>query len=125
MLEYSKRVREVARELVKGISESLGLKANYIGKALNLEQGLQISIANYYPPCTQPELAMGLPSHSDHDLLTILIQNGVTGLQVQHKGKWVNLNCYPNSFLVNIGDQLEVHEKKYFLFNNCRVSKII
>ncbi|XP_058007251.1 2-oxoglutarate-dependent dioxygenase 19-like isoform X3 [Hevea brasiliensis] len=42
LLEYSKRVREVARELLKGISESLGLGTNYIDKALNLEQGLQI-----------------------------------------------------------------------------------
>ncbi|KAJ9174925.1 hypothetical protein P3X46_013520 [Hevea brasiliensis] len=108
LLEYSKRVREVARELLKGISESLGLGTNYIDKALNLEQGLQVSIANYYPPCTQPELAMGLPSHSDHGLLTILIQNGVSGLQVQHKGKWVNMNGYPNSFLVNTGDHLEI-----------------
>ncbi|XP_058007250.1 2-oxoglutarate-dependent dioxygenase 19-like isoform X2 [Hevea brasiliensis] len=75
LLEYSKRVREVARELLKGISESLGLGTNYIDKALNLEQGLQ---------------------------------NGVSGLQVQHKGKWVNMNGYPNSFLVNTGDHLEI-----------------
>ncbi|XP_058007245.1 2-oxoglutarate-dependent dioxygenase 19 isoform X2 [Hevea brasiliensis] len=75
LLEYSKRVREVARELLKGISESLGLGTNYIDKAMNLEQGLQ---------------------------------NGVSGLQVQHKGKWVNMNGYPNSFLVNTGDHLEI-----------------
>ncbi|KAF2320465.1 hypothetical protein GH714_027575 [Hevea brasiliensis] len=41
-LEYSKRAREAARELLKGISESLGLEPNYVEKALNLEQGLQI-----------------------------------------------------------------------------------
>ena len=109
MLEYSKRVREVARELLRGISESLGLEAEYIEKALNFEEGLQVNIANYYPPCTQPELAMGLPRHTDHGLLTILIGNGVSGLQMQHNGKWVNPNIIPNSFVVNIGDQLEVH----------------
>ncbi|XP_015576938.2 2-oxoglutarate-dependent dioxygenase 19 [Ricinus communis] len=108
MLEYSKRVKEVTRELLKGISESLGLEADYIENALNFERGLQISIANYYPPCTEPELAMGLPCHSDHGLLTLLIENGVSGLQVQHKGKWVNLNSIPNSFLVNTGDHLEI-----------------
>ncbi|XVF01529.1 hypothetical protein REPUB_Repub04eG0096700 [Reevesia pubescens] len=31
--EYSKRVRQVAREIVRGISESLGLEENYIDKA--------------------------------------------------------------------------------------------
>ncbi|KAF2320499.1 hypothetical protein GH714_027744 [Hevea brasiliensis] len=107
-LEYSKRAREVARELLKGISESLGLDPNYIEKALNLEQGLQVIAANFYPPCPQPELAMGMPSHSDHGLLTFLIHNGISGLQVQHKGKWVNINGIPNSILVNIGDHLEI-----------------
>ncbi|XP_050209704.1 2-oxoglutarate-dependent dioxygenase 19-like [Mercurialis annua] len=108
MLEYSKEVREIARQLLKGISESLELEADYIEKTLNFDQCLQTNIANYYPPCTQPELAMGLPCHSDHGLLTILIENGVSGLQVQHKGKWVNLKITPNSFLVNTGDHLEI-----------------
>lgn len=107
-LEYSQRVREVARGLLKGISESLGLEGSYIDKALNLEQGKQIFIANLYPTCPQPELAMGMPPHSDHGLLTLLIQNGIGGLQIQHKGKWVNVGALPNSFLVNTGDHLEI-----------------
>ncbi|CAK7355116.1 unnamed protein product [Dovyalis caffra] len=107
-LEYSKRVREVARELLKGISESLGLECNYIDKALNLEQGKQILIANLYPPCPQPELAMGIPPHSDHGLLTLLTQNGIGGLQIQRNEKWVNVGTLPNCFLVNTGDHLEI-----------------
>ncbi|XP_002522603.2 2-oxoglutarate-dependent dioxygenase 19 [Ricinus communis] len=107
-LEYSQRAREIARELLKGISESLGLEANYIEKALNLEEGLQVIAANFYPPCPQPELAMGMPPHSDHGLLSFLIHNGISGLQVQHEGKWVNVHGIPNSFLVNNGDHLEI-----------------
>ncbi|XVF67257.1 hypothetical protein PTKIN_Ptkin10aG0106100 [Pterospermum kingtungense] len=108
-LEYSKRVRQLAREIIGGISESLGLEDDYIDKALNLENGLQVLAANFYPPCPQPELAMGLPPHSDHGLLTLLIQNEIGGLQVLHKGKWINVNPIPNSFLANIGDHIEVH----------------
>ncbi|KAK8568335.1 hypothetical protein V6N12_006889 [Hibiscus sabdariffa] len=33
-LEYGKRVRKVARDILRGISESLGLEENYIEKAL-------------------------------------------------------------------------------------------
>ncbi|KAJ6683573.1 hypothetical protein OIU85_007277 [Salix viminalis] len=51
---------------------------------------------------------MGMPPHSDHGLLTLLIQNGIGGLQIQHKGKWVNVGTHPNSFLVNTGDHLEI-----------------
>ncbi|KAG4165276.1 hypothetical protein ERO13_A13G069400v2 [Gossypium hirsutum] len=107
-LEYSKRVRLVAREIIRGISESLGLEKDYIDETLNLENGLQLIAANLYPPCPQPELAMGLPPHSDHGLLTLLIQNQIGGLQVQHKGKWVNIDPIPNSFLANIGDHIEI-----------------
>ncbi|KAE8729604.1 putative 2-oxoglutarate and Fe(II)-dependent oxygenase superfamily protein [Hibiscus syriacus] len=106
--EYSKRVRQVAKEILRGISESLGLEDNYIDETLDLQNGLQVLVANFYPPCPQPELAMGLPAHSDHGLLTLLIQNQIGGLQVQHNGKWVNIDPIPNSFLANIGDHIEI-----------------
>ncbi|TYG85446.1 hypothetical protein ES288_A13G054800v1 [Gossypium darwinii] len=96
------------REIIRGISESLGLEKDYIYETLNPENGLQLIAANLYPPCPQPELAMGLPPHSDHGLLTLLIQNQIGGLQVQHKGKWVNIDPIPNSFLANIGDHIEI-----------------
>lgn len=108
MLEYSKKLREVARKLLGGVSESLGLEESYLDKALDLESGLQVFVGNYYPPCPQPELTMGMPPHSDHGLLTLLISNQVGGLQVQHQGKWINVNALPNSLLVNTGDHLEV-----------------
>ncbi|KAH1030986.1 hypothetical protein J1N35_043160 [Gossypium stocksii] len=107
-LEYSKRARGVMKEIVRGISESLGLEDKYIEKATNLENCLQIMIANLYPSCPQPELAMGLPAHSDHGLLTLLIQNDTVGLQVLHKDQWVNIHPIPNSFLANIGDHIEI-----------------
>ena len=69
---------------------------------------MQVQIANLYPSCPQPEYALGMPSHSDLGLLTLLVENEVGGLQVEHKGKWFNVNAIPN-FLVNTGDQLEVH----------------
>ncbi|KAG5226636.1 2-oxoglutarate/Fe(II)-dependent dioxygenase [Salix suchowensis] len=97
---------------------SLGLEGRYIEKAMDLERGKQIFIANLYPTCPQPELAMGMPPHSDHGLLTLLIQNGIGGLQIQHKGKWVNVGTHPNSFLVNTGDHLEI-------FSNGRYKSVL
>ncbi|XP_035540584.1 protein DMR6-LIKE OXYGENASE 2-like isoform X3 [Juglans regia] len=107
-LDYSTRTRKVAMELVKGISASLGLEEGYIEKALNMELGLQIFISNFFPPCPQPELARGLPPHSDHALLTLLINNGISGFQLQRQGKWVNVNSIPNAFMVIFGDQMEI-----------------
>lgn len=107
--EYVTKINEVIGELLKGISLSLGLEENYIHKSMNIESGSQLLVINYYPPCPKPELVMGLPAHTDHGLLTILIQNEFGGLQIEHDGKWIPVNPLPNSFLINTGDHLEVN----------------
>ncbi|KAF7816998.1 protein DMR6-LIKE OXYGENASE 1-like [Senna tora] len=106
--KYCEKSRGVVEVLLKGISRSLGLEENYIDEKMNLESGSQVFVVNYYPPCPKPELAMGLPAHTDHGLLTLLMQNQIGGLQVQHNGEWVPVNPPPNSYLVNTGDQMEV-----------------
>ncbi|KAL2477451.1 2-oxoglutarate (2OG) and Fe(II)-dependent oxygenase superfamily protein [Forsythia ovata] len=108
LLEYRERTQNLVRKLARGISESLGLEEYEMEKTLNLNSSLQIFIANYYPPCPQPQLALGMPPHSDHGLFTLLIENQVGGLQIQHKGEWLNVNPLPNSILVNTGDHLEI-----------------
>lgn len=65
---------------------------------------------NYYPPCPQPELTYGLPTHTDANLITLLLQDDVSGLQVLRHGKWININPIANTFIVNLGDQMQVKE---------------
>lgn len=107
-VEYSQKTRQVATVLVKAISESLGLETNHIHKALDLENGVQFLLSNYYPPCPQPELAMGLSHHTDQCLITLLTDNAVSGFQVLHKDKWVSVTSDPNAFLIILADQMEV-----------------
>ncbi|XP_058781458.1 2-oxoglutarate-dependent dioxygenase 19-like [Vicia villosa] len=112
--EYSQKITCVARKLIQGISESLGLESNCIIESSDFDSGLQNLAVNLYPPCPQPHLALGMPSHSDVGFLTFLIQNGIGGLQVKHEGKWINVNPISNCLVVNIGDQLEaVSNGKY------------
>lgn len=106
--EYSRKIIGVARKLLQGISESLGLESNSIIDLSGFDSGFQLFAVNLYPPCPQPDLALGFPSHSDLGFLTFLIQNGIGGLQIKHEGKWVNVNPISNCLVVNIADQLEV-----------------
>ena len=108
-MEFSQKNREVVTVLLKAISKSLGLEESYIDKATNIELGLQILAANYYPACPEPDRAIGIPSHTDHGLLTLLVDNGISGLQILHKEKWINVNLRPNALFVHIADHLEVH----------------
>ncbi|RCV31541.1 hypothetical protein SETIT_6G186300v2 [Setaria italica] len=107
--EYSARTRDLLLSLVKAISESLGLGGGRISEAMDLDSCFQILVVNRYPPYTGPDsVGMGLPAHSDHGLLTLLFQNGVDGLQVEHDGQWLLAKPLPGAFFVIAGDQLEI-----------------
>lgn len=104
--EYCTSIRALVLRLLEGISESLGLERDYIANNLG-KHGQHVAL-NYYPPCPQPELTYGLPGHTDPNLITVLLQDDVSGLQVLKNGKWVAVNPIPNTFIVNIGDQMQV-----------------
>ncbi|KAL0283679.1 UNVERIFIED_CONTAM: protein DMR6-LIKE OXYGENASE 2 [Sesamum radiatum] len=97
------------RRLLSLISQGLGLKKDRLREMLGDKPRL-VSQANYYPPCPQPELTLGLPAHTDLNALTVLMQSeDVTGLQVMTKdGEWIAVNPLANAFVVNIGDQIQV-----------------
>jgi isopenicillin N synthase-like dioxygenase len=120
--EYCQKARGVAREIYRGMSEGLGLEPNAILDAIGFGSDFQHYIANYYPPCPQPDVALGQPPHSDNCALTLLIENGISGLQVHHNGKWVNVNPLPNAIMVNIADQLEIVTGGKFRGNLHRVT---
>ena len=121
--EFSKKNREVVIILLKAISKSLGLEESYVEKAANFELGFQLLAANYYPTCPEPEKAIGIPAHYDHGLLTTLVNNGVSGLQVKHNEKWFNVNIPANVLFVQVADHLEVHSimllELHFYFSPC------
>ena len=92
---------------MRALGESLGISS--------LEQTfgeLDMSLAmNYYPVCPQPDLTLGLSSHSDVGGITILLQDeNVPGLQVKTPiDTWMTVQPIKNALLINLGDQLEVH----------------
>ncbi|KAK7258413.1 hypothetical protein RIF29_23988 [Crotalaria pallida] len=106
--EYSKNIRALSEKLLEVISESLGLERGYINKVLGKHVQQPMAI-NYYPPCPEPELTYGLPDHADPNAITILLQDDVPGLNVLSKDdKWLAVKPIPNTFIVNIADQIQV-----------------
>ncbi|OMO80303.1 Oxoglutarate/iron-dependent dioxygenase [Corchorus olitorius] len=104
---YSAELRDLALKILAFMAKALGLDPNDM-KAL-FEEGQQIMRMNYYPPCPEPELAIGLSSHSDASGLTILLQiNEIEGLQIRKDGAWIHVKPLPNAFVINIGDVLEI-----------------
>ncbi|KAG2295472.1 hypothetical protein Bca4012_003117 [Brassica carinata] len=104
--EYATSVRALVLRLLEAISESLGLERDHISNRLGTHA--QHMAFNYYPPCPEPELTYGLPGHKDPTAITVLLQDQVSGLQVFKDDEWVAVYPIPNTFIVNIGDQMQV-----------------
>ncbi|KAJ4706522.1 2-oxoglutarate (2OG) and Fe(II)-dependent oxygenase superfamily protein [Melia azedarach] len=107
MGKYSTEVRKLALELMGAITESLGIGPTYLGK--KMDEGMQVMIVNCYPPCPQPDVALGLPPHSDYSCLTIVLQS-TQGLQILDKddGAWKMVPEIHGALQVHVGDHLEV-----------------
>ncbi|MCD7467405.1 hypothetical protein HAX54_004826 [Datura stramonium] len=102
---YSIETKKLITKISDVISEGLGLEKGYLGGELSKVQMLSV---NYYPPCPDPNLALGMHSHCDPNLFTILHQPNVYGLQIFKDGKWIGVEPLPNAFVVLIGCQLQI-----------------
>ncbi|KAL8468364.1 hypothetical protein ACS0TY_031548 [Phlomoides rotata] len=102
---YSAELNDLALKILNLMVKALGMKAEDMKTLFDV--GMQSMRMNYYPPCPQPELVMGLYPHSDVEGLTILLQvNEKEGLQIKKDGVWIPVSPLPDAFVVNIGDAL-------------------
>ncbi|XP_078434870.1 jasmonate-induced oxygenase 4-like [Wolffia australiana] len=108
--EYGRSLVELSERLMKAISVSSGLDEERLQEAAGGKDGIEATLrVNLYPRCPEPQLTLGLSPHSDPGLLTILLPDErVKGLQVMHNGEWITIQPVPGSFVINIGDQIQV-----------------
>nr|ABK23283.1 unknown [Picea sitchensis] len=104
--KYGEEVMGLIEKLLGLLSEGLGLDPNYI-QILNKEPLVELRI-NYYPPCPQPDMVNGLKPHSDPNMLTVLLDDGVEGLQVRKDEDWLTVPPVPGALIINIGDMLQI-----------------
>ncbi|KAL1814442.1 hypothetical protein ACET3Z_017016 [Daucus carota] len=99
---FSEQLSELDQMVRRMVLESLGLK-KYLDEHLDSTKYL-LRVMKYKGPETA-EAKLGLTSHTDKNIVTILYQNQVCGLQVQTKdGEWITVKPSPDSFIVMIGD---------------------
>lgn len=91
------------------MSANLGLEEDYLQNAFGGEDIGACLRVNFYPKCPQPDLTLGLSSHSDPGGMTFLLpDHDVAGLQVRKNENWLTVKPIPNAFIVNVGDQIQV-----------------
>ncbi|KAJ4974143.1 hypothetical protein NE237_007317 [Protea cynaroides] len=105
LVEWYWQVERLGQTLMEMLSEGLGVEGGRL-KALSCT-GTNM-VGHYYPPCPQPDLTLGISSHTDAAAITVLLQDQIGGLQMKQGDHWVKVQPVPNAIVVNIGDLLQI-----------------
>ena len=110
MTKYFNTMEELSIILMQAIAASLDLPPETFEQYFNNGHTSYLRL-NYYRKCPNPEENMAVHHHTDAGALTILLQDeGVQSLQVQLKddNRWYDIPPKPNTFVINIGDMMQV-----------------
>lgn len=67
-----------------------------------------------YPARLAPDQAQGVGAHKDSELLSLILQDGVGGLQVQvGDDEWIDATPQAGTYVVNVGELLELASDGY------------
>ena len=102
---YHARMIELARRVMAAIALSLEVDESYFDSAL-VDSIATIRLLHYPPqsPTAGPD-ERGAGAHSDWGAITILLQDGVGGLQVRGgDDTWIEAPPLDGAFIVNLGD---------------------
>ncbi|KAK1380637.1 1-aminocyclopropane-1-carboxylate oxidase-like [Heracleum sosnowskyi] len=105
--EWEREMIKVGDKLLGLLSEGLGLERSKL-KEMTCLNGRTV-VNHYYPYCPQADLTVGIASHTDPVVVTVLAQNDVGGLQVKvGEDDWVDVEPVPGALVINIGDILQI-----------------
>ncbi|KAJ0787799.1 putative oxoglutarate/iron-dependent dioxygenase, isopenicillin N synthase [Helianthus annuus] len=114
LLEYINTSTEMVQKLLQLLIGNLGIKLD--DSRLHELMGFNLVNMNFYPPCPNPDLTIGLGSHSDVGMLTVLLQDDIGGLYVKIGDQnasvgnevWVEIPPMNGALVINVGDSLQI-----------------
>lgn len=119
---YYKEVFTLGRTLFRGFALALGLPENAFDDMAKAPPSKLRMI--HYPYDGEAHDAPGIGAHTDYECFTILLAD-VPGLEVMNDdGVWIDAPPRPGTFVVNIGDMLEVMTAGTFVATAHRVRSV-
>jgi polar amino acid transport system ATP-binding protein len=109
VLDYIDALTAVGHRLLRALSLGLGLPADHFAEHGTRDPLILLRLFNYpsRPVPRGMDVQWGVGEHTDYGLLTMLWQDGVGGLEVKSRGRWIAAPPLPGSFVCNIGDMLD------------------
>ena len=123
VLEYLQRLTELGQLLMSGVAKGLGLPKNYFLDRFTTNPTILFRVFNYpFVENAQEKDEWGVREHTDMGFLTILKQDNSSGLQVRNQSDdWIEVPPIENTFVVNIGDMLELWTHGLYVATSHRV----
>ncbi|KAK9056387.1 hypothetical protein SSX86_027477 [Deinandra increscens subsp. villosa] len=114
-LEYVKTSSQMVQRLLQALIGNLGVKLE--DSRFQELTGFNMVNMNFYPPCPNPDLTVGVGRHSDAGMLTVLLQDGIGGLYVKQGENtspddqnevWIEIPPTHGALVINVGDSLQI-----------------
>lgn len=109
MEAYYEAANDLSQVLQRVFSLALGQDPNFLPDLFSPAQSLLK--VNHYPPQANPTTVsnIGVVPHSDEGGFTILWQDNNGGLEIESKsGEWVEAPPIPGTFVVNLGNAMQI-----------------
>ena len=103
MFTYFVKTGQILEDI---ISECLDLPPNFL-KEYNNDRSWDFMVTLRYKPATETE-NNGITEHEDGNLITMVLQEDVGGLEVCKNGEWIPVIPSKGTLVVNIGDVIQV-----------------
>ena len=120
VLRYQAEASKLAIRILEIFATALGQPAHAFEQIYVPEPHYLLKIIRY-PGRDLTESDQGVGAHKDSGFLTVLLQDDQPGLQVEHDGQWIDAMPVPGTFVINVGEVLELASAGYLRANVHRV----
>ncbi len=108
VLEWFDEAKRVSVALLRGVALALGQDATYFDPWFDDFTHDHLKIIRY-PGRQVRDGDQGVGAHKDYGWIALLLQDDLGGLQVQTiEGEWLDAPPVPGTFVINIGEMLEI-----------------
>ena len=117
MFTYFVKTGQILEDI---ISECLDLPPNFL-KEYNNDRSWDFMVTLRYKPATETE-NNGITEHEDGNLITMVLQEDIGGLEVCKNGEWIPVIPSKGTLVVNIGDVIQVTSLTLLILTPTNVS---
>jgi len=100
-------------QLLRALATALGQPVDFFAPIVDPRPDFRLKIIRY-PAATSPEERQGLGEHRDAGFLSIILQDDVGGLQVQRGDGFIDVPRIPGTYVVNLGEMVQLLTHGYF-----------